>query len=189
MSDLSGEIQALRQEVAELRRELDDFRSQATPSASEPWQQLSQHLLQHLAQTGEARAMGVARQVVLQDSQERGGGWWARGHRTVWPRDGDLTSHAQDLIGMFTFWGSNPLAVRALSQLAEPYLQGQAMILPKAELATALGVSATELEEALRPLVANETLKWTKTATGEECYELLNSDTFLTLLALASKAH
>ena len=59
--------------------------------------------------------------------------------------------------------------------------------MPKAELADLLGVSEAELEQALRPFVANETLKWVKSASGEECYEFLNSDTFLALLSLAQK--
>src|SRR5205823_2658825 len=98
-------------------------------------------------------------------------------------------------IERITRLAGNPLALRALHRLVQRFFDGppadrrdsqgespppdRLMILPKEELAASLGVSVTELEEALRPFVADETLRWHKTAAGEECYEFIRSDLFL----------
>jgi putative zinc finger protein len=105
-----------------------------------------------------------------------------------WTDAAELPS-AQHLIDMLTRLVSNPLALRAQHKLVEHLFDGVPMVLvlPKAELAAALGVGEAELEKALLPLVADETLRWHKTAAGEECYELLRSEPFLHLLSLAQK--
>jgi hypothetical protein len=182
MSDLQQEVASLRREMAELRSELEAVRSASQQPGRQPWEQLSDHLKQELTRSGEPAAIGLARQVVLQRGQDRCS---SSSNQSMWTFRGDLSTDAQKVIDLVTFWASHPLAVRVLHELLGRFLQGEPMAVPKAELAQTLGVSEAELEQELRPFVANETLQWKKTATGEEAYELIHSDTFIQLLSLA----
>src|SRR5207247_1215196 len=75
-----------------------------------------------------------------------------------------------------------PLALRAVRTLTAPYFDGEGMKMTKAALAAALGAGESEVEQSLRPLVADDKLLWSKTADGEEYYELQDSDTHVLLL-------
>src|SRR5207248_88962 len=70
-----------------------------------------------------------------------------------------------------TALATDPLALRAVRKLAEPFFDGKPMQMTKAELAAALDVTEAEVERSLLPLVADKRLRWSKTATGEELYE------------------
>src|SRR5437870_121632 len=59
---------------------------------------------------------------------------------------------------------TDPLALRAVRKLAERFLDGQPVQMGQAEMAAALGVTESDLEDSLRPLVAGEMLLWRKNA-------------------------
>jgi hypothetical protein len=189
MSDLQSEVAALRREVAELRAGLEALRSQEQHPPASDGERASQKLKEDLARSGKPAGIAVLEGVVLQRGQDS---CTASGGQKIWTSADDLPS-AQKLIDMITGLASEPLALRAMYKLVERFFEGgprhkrpdEQMILPKAELAVALDIGETDLEKALLPLVANETLRWSKTATGEECYGFVRSDTFLHLLALA----
>jgi hypothetical protein len=181
MSEASNELESLRREVAELKAGLEALRSQDPSYQHMLHNFMHRKLKEGAAQKGKSAGVGVMWDVVLYQRAENN----VFSANTRFWFDGAALPSEQRLMETAAAFASRPLVVRALYRFVQHFLDGGAMTLPKSELAAAMGISDAELEDTLRPLVADETLRWGKTAEGEEYYEWLQPNAFLVLLALA----
>jgi hypothetical protein len=184
MSDMREELDQLRQRVDELMARFPAAVSPAWPadefgggSSGRVNQALVRHLEAKMAEEGETRGIAICRIVV---TKNEGG---------ICVRSGIITSTRADdfqkptkLRDSVAALATDPLALRAVRKLVEPYFDGELMRMTKAELAAALGAGEEEIEHSLRPLVADKMLRWSKSADGEEAYEIQDEEPHILLL-------
>jgi hypothetical protein len=170
MSEMREELERLRRDVDQLLARLPAATAPepTTPSATGTANNaLVRHLKEQLAAEGKTRGIVIARVVIIMND----------GHTSM--SSGVITSSnpedfrkptqvRESTAAMVT----NPIAIRAARELAARFLEGGSGSMTKAELAATLSTSESDVEAALRPLVADEMLRWSKSAAGEEIYEL-----------------
>jgi hypothetical protein len=180
MSDVQQELERLRRDVDRLlaRAATVETAHATDRSTSEIANEACvRHLQAAMEREGKTRGIGIFRVVVVRNE----------GHSSV--TSGMITSVDADdfrkpthLRASVAALATDPLALRAVRKLAERFLDGQPAEMKKAEMAAALGASEAELENSLRPLVADDMLLLRKSATGEETYELHHSEPDVLLL-------
>jgi len=166
-----------QEELARLRRDVDELMARLParePNASfgdgtsaQVNEAVLRHLRENLEREGKSRGIAISRVVVFYG--EGGTGIWS-GHITM--SSADSMPKGDKLRESVTALATDPLALRAVRKLLELFFEGKPMHMTKTELATALEVSEAEVERSLLPLVADKRLRWSKTATGEESYEM-----------------
>jgi hypothetical protein len=180
MGDVQKELERLRRDVDELlARVAAGEPSAATDRSTSDLanEACVRHLKAAMEREGKTRGIGIFRVVVLVNE----------GHSSI--TSGMITSVDADdfrkptqLRASLAALATDPLIIRAVRKLAERFLDGQPAEMKKAEMAAALGVSESELENSLRPLVADDMLLLRKSAAGEETYELHPSEPDVLLL-------
>jgi hypothetical protein len=180
MSEMREELERLRRDVNELLARLpatEQPRPAEKPTSEVVNEAFVRHVKENMARDGKKQCIGICRIVVITDEH----------HTSVC--SGLITSaKAADfrkptkLRATVGALASDPLAIRAVRRLVEPFFDGQPMRMTKVELAAALEVSEAEVEASLLPLVADNRLRWSKTATGEESYEIQNEEPHLLLI-------
>jgi hypothetical protein len=182
MSDMREELERLRRDLDQLAARLpvgdawpaDEYGGGSSGRVN---QALVRHLEADMAKEGKTRGIAICRVVV---TKNEGG---------IAIRSGIITStRAEDfqkptkLRDSVVALATDSLALRAVRKLVEPYFDGKLMRITKAELAAALGVSEAEVEHSLRPLVSDKMILWSKTADGEEAYEIEDQEPHLLLI-------
>jgi hypothetical protein len=135
------------------------------------------HLEAEMAQEGKSRGIAICRVVVTKND----GGISVRSGIITSTRAEDFqkpTKLRDSVVALAT----DPLALRAVRKLVEPYFDGKLMRMTKAELAAALEVGEAEVENSLRPLIADKMILWSKTAEGEEAYEIQDQEPHILLI-------
>ncbi len=79
---------------------------------------------------------------------------------------------------------ADPLALRVVHRLAGNLLQGAPTKMPIQDLVEELGTDVAGLERSMAPLLENETLLWSRTASGEEELTLSGGELFRLAAAL-----
>lgn len=179
MSELLDELAALRRDVEDLKARL--AAAGAAPAPEVNWTDaVVAQMRKTLAQRGKEGGLGIVRAAVLLSPNGRTTG----GYGIVTYLDADDLPSDADMIDKAAFLG-DPLRLRVLRHLAARFFAGeQPLRISKSELAALLGVEETVLEEALRPFVASDWLRWGKTADGDEFYEYVTKDASLVTLTL-----
>jgi hypothetical protein len=184
MSDMREELDQLRQQVNELMSRFPAAAGPAWPadeygggSSGRVNQALVRHLEAEMAEHGETRGIAICRIVVAKNE----GGISVRSGIITSTRAEDFRKPAKLRDSVATL-ATDPLALRAVRKLVEPYFDGKLMRMTKAELAAALEVSEAEVENSLRPLVADKMLRWSKSADGEEAYEIQDEEPHVLLI-------
>jgi hypothetical protein len=177
----------IREEVTQLRRDLDELRAHFPDGEPSGYfgegtsglvnEAVLRHLKANLEREGKSRGIAISRVVLFYG--EGGTGCWA-GHITMtsaaeMPKGTQLRESVAAL-------AADPLALRAVRKLIAQFFNGKPMRMTKSELAAALDETEANLEDSLRPLVADNRLRWTKLATGEEAYEMADQEPHLVLL-------
>jgi hypothetical protein len=183
-NDVQQQIDALRRDVDELRNTFQALRSQGSlgqDPVDVAGNALKEHLQRQLQEKGKRSGLSVA--TVIVQTNLNGSSGVTFGITTLddvsdLPSDDRIAVKCARVAALV----QNPLALRALRRLAEPFAEGRAMMRTRAELAGSLGASEAEVDEALRPLVASNTLQQKRTATGEEVYEWGGNDLAMVLL-------
>jgi hypothetical protein len=177
----------IQEEVAQLRRDVDELLARL--AADEPSgaygggtsglvnEAVLRHLRGNLEREGKSRGIAISRVVIFHG--EGGTGCWS-GHITMSSAT-DLPKGAK-LRESVAALATDPLALRAVRKLIEPFFEGQPMRMTKSELAGALGVGEDEVERSLLPLVADGRIRWSKAASGEELYEPESGEPHVVLL-------
>jgi hypothetical protein len=187
MGDAREELDDIREELAQLRRDIDELKAGSAAGELSGYfgegtsGQVNEALVRHLKATmekeGKIRGIAICRLVV---SCNEGGSMCRSGIITM-SSTADLPK-GDRLRQSVTALATDPLALRAVRKLIEPYFAGKPTQMMKAELAATLGTGEDELETSLRPLVADRMLRWSKTATGEETYEIEDQEPHVLLL-------
>ena len=187
MSDEREELYDIQEELAQLRRDVDELRARFPAGELSGYfgegtsGQVNEALVRHLQVTmekeGKTRGIAICRLVV---SCNEGGSMCRSGIITM-RSTADLPK-GDRLSQSVTALATDPLALRAVRKLIEPYFEGKPTQMLTAELAAALGTGEDELEASLRPLVADRMLRWSKMATGEEAYEIEDQEPHVLLL-------
>lgn len=169
MSDVPYNLDVLRGEVAELRAMVEDLRG-GQPRDSDLDEGKMQMMRLRRDLKGDRKYGLATASIVSQIGKSHSG--TAFGGITLdsadgLPSDTDIAEKVERL----SRFVADPLIFRALRCLAEPLFDGQPMKRTKTELAARLGVGEDELEDALRPVIDGEELRWSKTGAGEESYE------------------
>jgi hypothetical protein len=180
MSEMREELERLRRDVNDLLARLpatEQPRPAEKPTSEIVSEAFVRHVKENMTGDGKKRCIGICRIVVVTDEQ----------HTRVC--SGLITStRAADfrkptkLRATVAALANDPLALRAVRRLVEPFFDGQPMQMTKAELAAALEVTEEEVESSLRPLVADKRLRWIKTEAGEEAYEVQSEEPHLLLI-------
>ena len=178
-------------DLAALRQELDGLRARLT-AAAPPEQDLTnvagdamrRQLKQSLAEKGNSSGLSVG--CLINQIRGNGGAGTAfnivtLGDASALPTDEQIA----EKVARAAVFAGNPLILRALRCLAEPYFDGQEMRRSKADLAAALGVSEAEVEAALTPLLDRYDVRWGKDASGQEYYTWSGNGFAMTLLILS----
>jgi hypothetical protein len=184
MSDMREELEQLRQQVNELMARFPAGVSPAWPadefgggSSGRVNQALVRHLEAEMASEGKTRGIAICRIVVSKND----GGISVRSSIITHTRAEDFqkpTKLRESVVALAT----DPLALRAVRKLVEPYFDGKLMRMTKTELAAALDASEVEIENSLRPLVSDRMILWSKTADGEEAYEIQDGEPHVLLI-------
>jgi hypothetical protein len=175
------ELATLRREVSELRLGLQNLETAGRKSDNDAyWDPVAERMRAEMEKENKPGVIGVLRAVILLQSS---------GGNNVWGSDHQFGSVAklppvEALIALCNAL-SNSTALQAMYQMFKRHFDGQEMTLTKAELAGTLSVTEADMEQALAPLVANQTLRWSKNADGSEFYRFERVDLFATLLTLA----
>jgi len=166
----------VQNDLAALRQELDTLRAQMAASAPPEQDMINvagdamrRHLKQSLVEKNKTSGISVGSLI----NQIRGGGGAGTAFDIVTLHDAsDLPTDEQiaEKVARVAVFAQNPLILRALRCLAEPYFDDKEMRRSKAELAAALGVSEAEVEAALTPMLDKYGVRWGKDAAGEEYY-------------------
>lgn len=167
---------ALREELAQLRREVEELKAglQTLQAGGDPMQidaLCRRHLKEVLARAEASAGVGIYREVVVTDGRS---GTGSSHEITTYTRASDLPRGGKLRDGVAAFM--HEPVVQAVRALAEPLFEGKPMSRSKADLAALLGRSEPEVEELLRPLVADGMLRWSHEPDGAEICELSRSD-------------
>jgi hypothetical protein len=180
MSDVQQQLDAIRQEMDRLSRDVQALRPWEEQAGGDNIPQTLQRLvLEEIERKGKPCGIIVLRGVVMRNP----GGTATQVGRISITDTTDLPSE-EKMAERAAAIGINLLILRTLRYMAKRYLNGESLRVTQAELATALGADAAELESALVPLVEREWLRWSKTGHGEEYYEWQPNDSSLVLLTL-----
>ncbi len=183
--DLQDQIDALRRDVDALKAVIagkQDSKSQEGSFADRFGNELKNNLMQELAEKN--KAAGIAAGFVIAHTNADGQGSSSVRYSLVTKLEAaDLPSDEQitTMIKRLTPLVTSPLALRALRELARPRFERGAMRKTGMELAAALGVAEALVEQALRPLVGDGTLRQVKTGEAE-FYEWDGSNLAMVLL-------
>lgn len=183
-------IADVQNDLAALRQELDGLRARLA-TATPPDQDLTnmagdamrRHLKQSLAEKGKSSGLSVGSLI----NQIRGSGGAGTAFNIVTLDEAsDLPTDEQiaEKAARASVFAQNPLILRALRCLAEPYFDDQEMRRSKADLAAALGVSEAEVEAALTPMLDKYEVRWGKDAEGQEYYTWSGNGFAMMLLIL-----
>jgi hypothetical protein len=166
-----SELEALRSEIEDLRAQLKAIRDrsgEAEPSQSDVDAYVRRRLKETIEKEGGTGGIAVYTVVVA----DNGKGGVGSAHSLTTTARADRLPTAAQPNERFVGFATRPLVARAVRALVAPHFEGRQMSVAKGELAASLGISEGELEAALRPLVADGTLKWTKDADGAESFEI-----------------
>jgi hypothetical protein len=172
--EIRGALAALRRDVDALRGEVDALRRAPggghvdyTDAFAEA---LGEAVTRDYEAKGSAGGFGVA--VVVTQRNNKGHSGTSFGITTLDDAASLPTPEQieQRIIRLAPFVQS-PIPLRTLRCLAERYFEGKPMQRPRAEIAGSLGIGETDLEEALRPLFADDTLQRGLTPDGEPFYK------------------
>lgn len=179
----------VQNDLAALRRELDALRARLAASALPEQDMINvagdamrRHLKQSLTEKNKASGISVGSLI----NQIRGEGGAGTSFDIVTLCDAsDLPTDEQiaEKVARAAVFAQNPLILRALRCLAEPYFDGKEMRRSKADLAAALGVAEADVEAALTPMLDKYGVRWGKDAAGEEYYTW-SGDRFAMLLLI-----
>jgi hypothetical protein len=188
LSELRKDLEALRREVAELRAG-----RQSTASSGSPQDMVRSYLGRKLTaeaasvartkKEGKIAGAGVFRIVALHQDPSRN--YFMADEPCFY--DAASLPPEQKLVDLGA--ALNPLAARAVYEFLRAFFDGQPMplCLMKSELAASLETTGPDLDNALRLSVANRTMRWGKTAEGDEYYEMVRPDTFVLLLGTVAR--
>jgi len=179
-------IADVQNDLAALRREMDSLRARLTaagPDAPDVGQITRNNLRQNLAEKGTGSGMSVGS--IVNQIRAHGNEGTAVNIVTL-HAVGDLPTDAQiaEKVARLALFVQNPLTLRALRCLAEPYLDDQEMRRTKADLSALLGASEAEVEAALTPMLEKYEVRWGKDAAGQEYYEWTGNSFPILLLIL-----
>lgn len=180
MSDMREELERLRRDVDELLARLPEaerLRPAGKPTSEVVNEAFVQHVKQNMTRDGKKRGIGICRIVVVMD--EQGTSVCSGMITSVDTADFRKPTKLRATVAALA---NDPLALRAVRRLVEPFFDGKPMRMTTAELAAALEVSAAAVEASLRPLVADNRLRWMKSETGEETYEIQGEEPHLLLI-------
>ncbi len=180
MTDVQRELEQLRRDVDELLARLP---AEEPPGAYGEGTsgRVNEALMDHLKVTmeREQRTRGIAICRLVASCNE--GGTMVRSGIITMTTAAELPKGTR-LRASIIALATDPVALRAARKLIEPYFDSQPTRMLKSTLAAALAVGEEELEASLRPLVADGSLRWSKTATGEEEYEIADVEPHVLLL-------
>ena len=173
--DLQAQVDALRRDVDALKAAVEDRQSpkpqQEGSFADRFGNDLKKTLMQKLIEKGKEAGIAAGFVITQTNADNQGSSTVryslvTRLDATELPSDEEIGQRIKRLTPLIT----NPLVLRALRELAKFRFERKAMRQTAANLAAALGVGETEVEEALSPLVADGTLRQVRTG-AEEFYE------------------
>jgi hypothetical protein len=174
IADIQTEIAALRREMGELRART------AAPAMPQP-PDAANDLRRHLAEKDKANGISVSHRI----TQIRADGGSGTASYSVSISDAaDLPTDEQiaEKVARLAPLVGNPLALRALRDLARPHFEGRDKRRAKSDLAASLGVGEAEVEAALTPLLDRYEVTWGKDSSGQEYYEWTGNTVAMTLL-------
>jgi hypothetical protein len=183
MENVREELERLRREMDEVlarlpareTRDSEEAGTEALPGAVN--NALLRDLRENLRKQNKTRGIAICRVVISCNE----GGTACRSGIIMMTSADDLPK-GDRLSPSVTTLATDPLALRAMRTLTAPYFEGHRMQMTTTALAAALGASEAEVETSLRPLVADNMLLWSKTAEGEEYYEMQDQDPHVLLL-------
>lgn len=175
--DEQSEIAALRHEMAELRAGIQALESKTGKTNGAPHDDLTRRMQIEMEKEDRPASVGVLRSTVFLNKK---GGNSTLGTENIMGAVDKLPA-VESVIALCASLNS-PLAVRALYLLFQRVYAQEPVRQSKAELAAALSVGETELEDAFRPLVANEVIRWGKNFEGQDYYQIERLDLFAILL-------
>ncbi len=174
-------ITDIQAEIAALRREMGELRARAAPAPPEQTDAAGD-LRRSLTEKDKPNGLSVTHRI----TQIRGDGGSGTASYSVsvddaadLPTDEQIAEKVARLAPLV-----QPLALRALSRLAEPHFEGKDKRRAKSDLAASLGVGEAEVEAAMTPLLDRYEVTWGKDASGQEYYEWTGNTLAMTLLIL-----
>ena len=182
LTDVQSDLAALRQELDGLRVRLAASAPPEQDLANVAGDIMRRHLKQSLAEKDKTSGISVGSLI----NQIRGEGGAGTSLDIVTLCDAsDLPTDEQiaETVARVAVFAQNPLILRALRCLAEPYFDGKEMRRSKAELAAALTVAEADVEAALTPMLDRYGVRWGKDAAGQEYYTW-SGDRFAMLLLI-----
>jgi hypothetical protein len=180
MIDVQEELARLRQDMDQLKALLATGERESGPERppqAEVNDAVVRHLKENLRGEGKTRGIAICRVVVIHD--EHGTGVCSGLITSVNAADFQKPTKLRASVAALA---TDPLAIRAVRKLVEPFFDGQPMRMTRAELAAALDANEADVERSLLPLVADKMLTWSKTATGEEAYEIEGQEPHVLLI-------
>jgi hypothetical protein len=177
MSDMREELDRLRRDVDQLLARFPAGEAPEEPTSAQVNNALVRHLEVNLEREGKTRGIAICRIVVLKD-----GGGTSVCSGLITSASAEDFRKPTKLRASVAALATDQLAIRAVRKLVEPFFDGQPMRLTKADLAAALGASEAEVENSLRPLVGDKMLRWSKTESGEEAYEVEGQEPHVLLI-------
>lgn len=163
----------VQNDLAALRREMDGLRARLTaagPDAPDVGQITRNNLRQNLAEKGTGSGMSVG-SIVNQIRAQGNEGTTVNVVNLHAASDLPTDAQVAEKIARLALFVQNPLTLRALRCLVEPHFDNQEMRRMKADIATRLGASETEVEAALTPMLERYEVRWGKDSAGQEYYE------------------
>lgn len=170
IEELQTDLATVRQELAALR----SYLAPAAPPEPESYKVVGEALERELKLKLEAKekTSGLSVGNIITQIRHKNGSGTA--YSVIALLDAaDLPTEEQiaEKVARLSVFAQNPLILRALRCLAEPYFEAQPMRRFKADLAASLNVEEAEVEAALIPLLDRYNLRWGKDSTGQEYYE------------------
>ena len=168
-------------ELAALRREMDEVRARTAPAPMNDQPDDMETLRRGLAEKDRRNGLTVSHRV----TQIRGdGGSGNASYSVSFDNAADLPTDAQiaEKVARLAPLVGNPLALRALRDLAAPHFEGRDKRRAKSDLAASLGATEAEVEAALTPLLDHYEVTWGKNSSGREYYEWTGNGLAMTLL-------
>jgi len=181
-------ITDIQNDLAALRREMDGLRARLTAAPAEQdapdiGQIMRRQLKQSLTEKSKTTGISVGSLI----NQVRGTGGEGTAFNIVTPDEvSDLPTDEQiaEKVARLSLFVQNPLILRALRCLAEPYFDDKEMRRSKADLAALLGITEAEVEAALTPMLDKYEVRWGKDAEGQEYYTWSGNGFAMMLLIL-----
>ena len=182
LADIQNDLDSLRQEL----KALQAWKATALPPEKDlhsvAGDALQRQLKQSLTENNKTSGISVGSLI----NQIRGTGGAGTSFDIVTLQDAsDLPTDEQiaEKVARMAVFVQNPLILRALRDLAEPYFDGKEMRRSKADLAAALNVTEAEVQDALTPMLDKYGVRWGKDTDGQEYYTW-SGDRFAMLLLI-----